>query len=165
MSGKLFKGLVLFPLFCFCCSGQPLEDQIPVDVRHVLECILPTEGFGRRFLRLPRNATAQFRFLVGGIPRTSEAESSAKIVNVVLYNRNGTRAIISLAYFKGPRVEISQMPYFLKKTRNGWEVLDGEGGLGTYDAVVDFVSGLDAKPLISIRLSPAQHDWCDELPL
>ena len=165
MSGKSASWLALTLLSCTGWRGEASGGQIPPDVRRVLECILPTEGFGRHFLYLRRDGETQFHFSEGGIPGTSDAESSERIVNVTVYGRNRTRAIISTAYLRGTKVEISQMPYFLKKTKYGWEVTDGEGGPGTFDAVAGFVGSFDAKPPMSIRLESEEHDWCRESPL
>ena len=147
-----------------CLSGQGQQQaSIPKGVQRVLGCMLPLdESFARKSLHLRRQDGIYFRFLEGPIPHTGDAELKDTFVNVILYDRHETRAVIRTAILTEKDIAVDQSPFFLVKTRGEWQVREGPLGPGTWDTIAAFVESARSQPLRFLRLNdfPPEPQGC-----
>jgi hypothetical protein len=160
--------VVAFLSVVFLVTRGPLAEgkrPLPANVQRVLSCVLPIEGEERRFLHLARTSGVYIHYSETGIPRTSQSQLANPPINVIIYSPDQTRAVIRTAYIEGNNVEVSQMPYSLVKKGGDWQVTDGEGGAGTFDAVAYFVSSLSSIPRTFVQVRGPEPSGCENAPL
>lgn len=140
------------------------ESQLPVNVLNALTCLLKNRWY-EDSLGLSPTGSIPLRYTVGQIPGTS-GEEYAKKLSIVIYSKDRKRAVLLFATNSDKnKVLVISNSYDLVKGTQGWSAGEGQGGLGTYIAVGEFVDGLEKLPVYTILIENLpKHVACSWTP-
>jgi hypothetical protein len=163
ISAKLFVLLLLLTV-AHVLRGQN-ADPLRSDGSAVA-CLYPINPDILRFLKASRAHILIYRLRNGGIPDTSDDRIALPQLTAVFYSADQKRAVVfGAVIFKG-NVLAKDDGWLLRYQKDHWEIVDGAGGLGTFQSVVHLVDSMKGAPTkrMEAPLSPstvckAAKDW------
>jgi hypothetical protein len=144
-------------------GSRPIGRRLPPDVEGALKCFFmkPTRVLNE--LNLLGTSVVAVRFTRGSLPGWPQ-DPESKRLNVVIYGRSGTSAVLLLAEAEDDhKMTVVDNAYTLSKGPRGWDAGEGNGGLWTYSAIGKYAATLDRSAAFEIvpgRIkSTVNCDW------
>jgi hypothetical protein len=164
MTRSVLGTTALFFIWAASAAAQSLP---PSDVAQMLGCLQPITSPNRRFLHLRGRQEVQYVLESGGVPKTSDADLPYQLATVVFYSPDGLRAVVNTGVFTKSGYFLTYSDeYQAVKRRGAWVVEGGEGSIGTYTRVAEFVGSLDSrtKQVLLMKLAATsscidERDW------